>query len=155
MWPPLQPGVSPTRGAGRGAVSTSTLTMLCAGAGAGWCTRGAGGAGHDTRCAHAQGEDECIHGVLLGQARAGQGQDGARTSARLVPEQCRNRTRHQPPDHPDIRHLTSDIRHPRPVMYPRYIVTQCRPFGDLLLLYPILAKVSVMGTRMAPAPSSN
>ena len=94
------------------------------------CTRGAGVQGQDqVRAPHRvrRVHIRVIMAVRPGQAGAGpvrgQGQEQCQ-------EQCQNRaitdTRHPPPD---IRHPTSvtSTRHPSPVMYPRYIVTQCCP----------------------------
>ena len=94
-------------------------------------------------CAHYTGVDECIYRVIT-KARLGQGRARssakyrARTSARTVQNSAitdTRTTRH--PDHP-----TPGTRHPEPTMYPGYLVTRCRPYGYLLLPYPISAKVS-------------
>ena len=78
-----------------------------------------------------------------GQARAGTGQEQCRTVPGTVP-----RTVPEPVPYPPTRHPTPttrqpDTRHPHPAMYLGYLVTQCRPLLELLLLYPIFAKVGI------------
>ena len=106
-------------------------------AGAGWCTRGAGGTSVDQGYAHHPGGNECIYGPLLGQAGAGTGKnsarDGARTVPGTVPEPAITRPHDTQP--PDTR--TPDTRHPPTAMYPGYYVTRWRHNSELLLLYPI------------------
>ena len=111
------------------------------------CTRGERGVRVSAGGAHHTRGNECIYGVILrlGWARAGPRtvQEQCQNSARTVQEQCHNCTLHRPPDHPTTRHPTPDIRYTPPVMYPGYIVTRCRGYGNLLLPYPISAKVTI------------
>ena len=90
------------------------------------CTRGASGARVRARCAHYTRVDECIYGLMLGQARAGTGPESVpelcNNSARTVPNSANNRHRHTRHRHTRHRHT----QHPTHAMYPGYIVTRCR-----------------------------
>ena len=84
--------------------------------------------------------------VRLGQAGAGTVPGTVPiTVPEPVSEQCNNG--HYDTRQPDTRN--PDTRDPIPAMYPGYLVTRCRPYWDLLLLYPISAKVS-LGARGSP-----
>ena len=136
--PRVQPGVSPTAclavlGAVPGSTTVSMWCRVVAG-----CTRVPGGASVDHRHARNTGWDECIYGVPY-KARLGQGR--CKSSARMVPGTVPGTVPEPVPLltclTPDTRHPPPDTQHPPPIMYPGYIVTQCLPYEELLLPYPI------------------
>ena len=142
MCPRVQPRVSPVGppgGVSAGCACTACSTVagdrqgVPGVQGVPWSTR-------DTR--NTPGRTSAYTGCLLLKARAGRGKNGARDSVRTVPEQCNNRTRYPTPANPTPTTRHPSTRHPPPVMYPGYVVTQCRRSRRLLLLYPISAKVT-------------